>query len=196
MKCFPIILSSPSGGGKTTIAEKLLRGDKTLCRVVTATTRLPRKGEKDGRDYHFWTQKYFESAIKNKKMMEWAKVHVNYYGIPQSSFAIPMKEGKFPLLVIDVQGAKTVKKIYKDAVSIFIAPPSLKVLHQRIAARNDGTKNIEVRLKTAKKELKQIKNYDYTVINDVLEQAVKDCRAIILAEKLKTARKTDFKNLK
>jgi Guanylate kinase len=107
-----------------------------------------------------------------------------------------MKEGKFPLLVIDVQGAKTVKKIYKDAVSIFIAPPSLKVLHQRIAARNDGTKNIEVRLKTAKKELKQIKNYDYTVINDVLEQAVKDCRAIILAEKLKTARKTDFKNLK
>ena len=78
MECFPIIVSSPSGGGKTTIVAELLKKDKTLARVITATTRSPRKGEKNGRDYHFWMQPYFKAAIKNKQMAEWAKVHVNY----------------------------------------------------------------------------------------------------------------------
>lgn len=197
MECFPIIVSSPSGGGKTTIVAELLKTDKTLSRVITATTRSPRKGEKNGRDYHFWTQQDFENAIKNKQMAEWAKVHVNYYGIPKSSFDLPIKQGKCPVLIIDVQGAKTVKKLYKNAVSLFIAPPNLKELKRRIAARNDGTTDIKVRMATAKKELKEIKNYDYVVVNDILNDAVKDCAAIIKAERLKVKRQSGFtKNLK
>lgn len=197
MECFPIIVSSPSGGGKTTIVAELLKKDKTLARVITATTRSPRKGEKDGRDYHFWTQPRFEAAIKNKQMVEWAKVHLNYYGIPKSSFDLPIKKGKCPVLIIDVQGAKTVKKIFKNAVSIFIAPPSLKELEKRIAARNDGTTDIKVRMAAARKELEHIKDYDYAVVNDILKDAVKDCAAIIKAERLKTNRRSGFtKNLK
>jgi guanylate kinase len=188
MECFPIIISSPSGGGKTTIVNELLKQDKKLSRVVTATTRAPRKGEKNGKDYHFWSIQRFENAVKNNLMAEWAKVHVDYYGIPKSSIEETAKKGKCPVMVIDVQGAKTVKKIYKDAVSIFIAPPSLNALKKRIGARNDGPRNINIRLKTAEKEMKQANKYDYIVVNDKLEQAVLDCQAVITARCLKVKR--------
>ncbi len=191
MECFPIIISAPSGGGKTSIVSRLLEDGK-LSRVITATTRAPRKGEKNGKDYHFWSEKQFENAVKKDEMAEWAKVHVNYYGIPKSSLDKLIKRGKHPVLVIDVQGAKTVKKIYKNAVSIFITPPSFAELKKRIAARNDGTTDVKARLESAKKELKCIKNYDYLVINNVFEQAVADCRAIIQAERLKVKRQKKF----
>lgn len=191
MECFPIIISAPSGGGKTSIVNRLLEDGK-LSRVITATTRAPRKGEKNGKDYHFWSEKQFENAVKKGEMAEWAKVHVNYYGIPKSSLDKLIKRGKHPVLVIDVQGAKTVKKIYKNAVSIFITPPSFAELKKRIAARNDGTTDVKARLESAKKELKCVKNYDYLVINDEFEQAVADCRAIIQAERLKVKRQNKF----
>lgn len=191
MEYFPIIISAPSGGGKTSIVNRLLEDGK-LSRVITATTRAPRKGEKNGKDYHFWSDKQFENAVEKGEMAEWAKVHVNYYGIPKSSLDKLIKRGKHPVLVIDVQGAKTVKKIYKNAVSIFITPPSFAEPKKRIAARNDGTTDIKARLESAKKELKCIKNYDYLVINDEFEQAVADCRAIIQAERLKVKRQNKF----
>ena len=191
MEYFPIIISAPSGGGKTSIVNRLLEDGK-LSRVITATTRAPRKGEKNGKDYHFWSDKQFENAVEKGEMAEWAKVHVNYYGIPKSSLDKLIKRGKHPVLVIDVQGAKTVKKIYKNAVLIFITPPSFAELKKRIAARNDGTTDIKARLESAKKELKCIKNYDYLVINDEFEQAVADCRAIIQAERLKVKRQNKF----
>lgn len=189
MECFPVIISSPSGGGKTTITQRLLRGDKTLSRVITATTRAPRKGEKNGHDYHFWPVQRFESAVKNNLMAEWAKVHADYYGVPKSSINSVTKKGKHPVLVIDVQGAKTLKKLYKNAVLIFIAPPGLAELKKRIAARGDGTKNVALRLKTAQKEMLQAKYYNYKVTNKILNDAVSDCRAIIKAERLKIRRK-------
>ena len=185
---FPVIISSPSGGGKTTIVNELLRRDKKFARVVTATTRAPRSGEKDGRDYHFWSTQRFESAVKKQQMAEWAKVHADYYGIPKSSISSVIKRRLCPVLVIDVQGAKTVKKIYKEAVSVFIAPPSMAELKKRIAARNDGTRDIKIRMESAKKEMAQIKNYDYLVINGVLETAVNECLAIITAESRKVRR--------
>lgn len=191
MECFPIIISAPSGGGKTSIVDCLLK-DGVLSRVVTATTRAPRKGEIDGKDYHFWTVAQFEQAIQNNAMAEWAKVHVNYYGIPKSSLDSLIQAGKCPVLVIDVQGAKTIKNIYKNAVSIFITPPSFDELKKRITARNDGTTDIEVRLESARKELKCAGEYDYLVINDIFEDAVADCKAIISAEKLKVERQNEF----
>lgn len=193
MTAFPVIVSSPSGGGKTTVVQRLLKRDKNIARVVTATTRAPRAGEKDGRDYHFWTEKQFLSAVKKGQMLEWAKVHANYYGIPKASVDGLMKKGISPVLVIDVQGAKTISAKYPEAVKIFIVPPSLKVLKERIAARKDHTQNVALRLKTAKKELREIKNYNYAVLNDELKNAVADTACIIRAERLKTARSENLK---
>ncbi|MDR0646081.1 MAG: guanylate kinase [Elusimicrobiota bacterium] len=188
MEYFPIIISSPSGGGKTTVANQILRRDKNLSRVITATTRAPRRGEINGKDYHFWTAKRFESAVKNNLMAEWAKVHADYYGIPKISINGVIKKRRLPLLVIDVQGARTIKKIYKNAVSIFMAPPNMAELKKRISARNDGTRDIKMRMQSAKKEMAQIKFYDYLVVNDVLEKAVEECMAIIVAETKKVRR--------
>ena len=127
-------------------------------------------------------------------MLEWARVHAHYYGIPKSSVDGLMKKGICPVLVIDVQGAKTVSEKYPQAVKIFIVPPSLQVLKERIAARKDHTQDVALRLKTAQKELKEIKHYHYAVLNDVLKNAVQDTKAIVRAEQLKTGRQ--LKNLK
>ena len=194
MKPFPIIISSPSGGGKTTVVQHLLKKDKTLSRVVTATTRAPRTGEKNGRDYHFWTEKQFLSAIEKGQMLEWAKVHAHYYGVPKKSVDSVLRQGLCPVLVIDVQGARTISGKYPQAVKIFIVPPSLQVLKERIAARKDHTQDVALRLRTAKKELKEIKHYHYVVLNDDLKKAVADTACVIRAEKLKTER--NIKDLK
>ena len=195
MRAFPIIISSPSGAGKTTIIEAVLKHNKTVDRVVTATTRSPRKGEKDGKDYHFWTIKQFEQAIKKHQMLEWAQVHTHYYGIPKKSVDGLMKKGICPILVIDVQGARTVKEQYPQAVLVFIVPPSLKELKKRILGRNDNTQDIEIRLETAKKEIREIDKYDYVLLNDDLKKAVAKMAGIIEAEQCRVARH-DSKKLK
>lgn len=197
MKAFPIIVSSPSGGGKTTVVSALLKRDKTLCRVITATTRSPRKGEKDGRDYLFCSEAEFKESIEDGCMLEWAKVHAHYYGVPRSSVEGVLKAGACPVLVIDVQGAKTISKAYPEAVRIFIVPPSLSELRRRIQARNDATQDVELRLKTAKRELKEITHYDYVVLNDDLKKAIKQTAAIIQAEQSRVERQlADLKKSK
>ena len=195
MKAFPIIVSSPSGAGKTTIIDAVLKRNKTVARVITATTRAPRTGEKNGKDYHFWTIKQFEQAIKKNQMLEWAQVHTSYYGIPKKSVDDLIKKHICPILVIDVQGARTVKKIYEDAVLVFIIPPSLKELKKRILGRNDNTQDIELRLETAKKEVQELDHYDYVLLNEHLEKAVDDMAGIVAAEQCKVARQ-DLKKIK
>ncbi len=188
MKPFPIIVSSPSGAGKTTIVDAVLKRDHTVSRVITATTRAPRTGEKDGVDYLFWSIKQFEQAIKKGQMLEWAQVHTHYYGIPKKSVDSLMKKGICPILVIDVQGARTVKAQYPDAATVFIVPPSLKELKKRILGRNDNTQDIELRLETAKKEMLELDHYDYALLNDDLEEAVDQMAGIIAAEQCRVCR--------
>jgi len=195
MKAFPFIISSPSGAGKTTLVEAVLKKDKTVSRVITATTRAPRKGEKDGKDYHFWTIKQFEQAIKKHQMLEWAQVHTHYYGIPKKSVDTLVKKGICPILVIDVQGARTIKQIYPQAVTVFIVPPSLKELKKRILGRQDNTQDIEIRLETAKKEMKEIEHYDYALLNDNLTSAIDALAGIVKAEQCRVFRH-DLKQLK
>lgn len=197
MKAFPIIVSSPSGAGKTTIVDAVLKRDKTVSRVITATTRAPRKGEKDGADYLFWSIKQFEQAIKKGQMLEWAQVHTHYYGIPKKSVDSLMKKGICPILVIDVQGARTVKAQYPDAATVFIVPPSLRELKKRILGRNDNTQDIEIRLETAKKEMQELDRYDYALLNDDLKEAVEKMAGIIAAEQCRVIRQDlKIKNLK
>lgn len=197
MKAFPIIVSSPSGGGKTTVVNAILKHSKTLSRVITATTRSPRKGEKDGRDYLFWSECEFKKAIEKSQMLEWACVHAHYYGVPKKSVDELIKKGICPVLVIDVQGARTISAQYKEAVRIFIVPPSLTELKRRIELRNDATQNIELRLKTAKRELKEITHYDYVVLNDDLKNAINKTTAIITAEQSRVHRQlADLKKSK
>ena len=197
MKAFPIIVSSPSGAGKTTIVDAVLKRDKTVSRVVTATTRAPRTGETDGVDYHFWTIKQFEQAIKKGQMLEWAQVHTHYYGIPKKSVESLLKKGICPILVIDVQGARTMLKEYPDAVTVFIVPPSLKELKKRILGRNDNTQDIELRLETAKKEMLELDHYNYALLNDELSEAVDKMAGIVAAEQCRVSRQDDsIKNLK
>lgn len=195
MNAFPIIVSSPSGAGKTTIVDAVLKRNKTVSRVITATTRAPRKGEKDGVDYHFWTIKQFEQAIKKGQMLEWAQVHTHYYGIPKQSVDTLLKKGICPILVIDVQGARTVKNQYPLAATVFIVPPSLKELKKRILGRNDNTQDIEIRLETAKKEMQELDRYDYALLNDDLEKAVNDMAGIVAAEQCRVCRQ-DLKKIK
>ena len=195
MKAFPIIVSSPSGAGKTTLVDAVLKNNKTVSRVITATTRAPRKGEKDGKDYHFWTIKQFEQAIKKGQMLEWAQVHTHYYGIPKKSVDNLLKKGICPILVIDVQGSRTVKNQYPEAVMVFIIPPSLKELKKRILGRNDNTQDIEIRLETAKKEMQELDRYDYALLNDDLKKAISDMAGIIAAEQCRITRQ-DLKQLK
>lgn len=197
MKPFPIIVSSPSGAGKTTIVDAVLKRDKSVSRVITATTRVPRTGEKNGVDYHFWTIKQFEQAIKKGQMLEWAQVHTHYYGIPKKSVDDLMKKGICPILVIDVQGARTVKAQYPNAATVFIVPPSLKELKNRILRRNDNTQDIEIRLETAKKEMQELDRYDYALLNDELAEAVDKMAGIVAAEQCRVCRQDlKIKNLK
>ena len=197
MKPFPIIVSSPSGAGKTTIVDAVLKRDTSVSRVITATTRAPRTGEKNGVDYHFWTIKQFEQAIKKGQMLEWAQVHTHYYGIPKKSVDDLMKKGICPILVIDVQGARTVKAQYPNAATVFIVPPSLKELKNRILRRNDNTQDIEIRLETEKKEMQELDRYDYALLNDELAEAVDKMAGIVAAEQCRVCRQDlKIKNLK
>src|SRR5258708_3761813 len=143
-----IVLSSPSGGGKTTVAQKLLRLDKNLVRSVSCTTRKRRLGEKDGRDYFFVTPAQFKRMVSQRAFLEWAKVHDQYYGTPRFWVERQLKKGKDVLFVIDVQGGNAIRRRFENAVLIFLKTPNFSVLKQRLLGRkSDDPKAIKLRLK-------------------------------------------------
>jgi guanylate kinase len=186
---FPIVVSSPSGGGKTTISAILLKKIGFLSGVGAPKTRDARACERNKIDYNFHTEKQFKNLINKKVFAEWAKVHKHYYGTPKNSIEKILKEGKNPLLIIDVQGAKSIKKLYPESVLIFIIPPSLDELKKRLEGRHTSKTEMKVRLQTATKELASISKYDYLVVNDTLNKAVEDVYSVITAERLKMKRR-------
>ncbi len=181
-----IVLSGPSGVGKGTVLQALLKKYDNICYSISATTRAPREGEKDGVDYFFMDEEKFKTWIVEDKFIEWAKVHNNYYGTPRSYVQETLASGKDVILEIDIQGAKQVKEKCAEGIFIFLAPPSLKELENRIY--NRGTEKeteIETRLKNAKKELQEIKNYDYLLVNDIVKEAVEKLKSVIIANRCK-----------
>ncbi|MBN1688117.1 MAG: guanylate kinase [Candidatus Omnitrophica bacterium] len=178
-----IIVSSPSGGGKTTIVERLLKRHPDWVRSISATTRLPRTGEKHGVDYLFFSPEAFQELEKKGALLESAKVFDQLYGTPKGFVLERLKEGKNVILAIDVQGAQIVRgKTGKDIpfVSIFILPPSLKVLRERLENRKtDKPEEIERRLQIAQEEIKAAGDYDFTVINQTLEETVLEMESCI-----------------
>ncbi|MDH5398381.1 MAG: guanylate kinase [Cyclobacteriaceae bacterium] len=174
-----IIFSAPSGSGKTTIVRYLLNYYPQLCFSISATTRLVRGEEVDGKDYYFLRQPEFERKIKNKEFVEWEEVYEGlYYGTLKSEIERIWNQGNVVIFDVDVKGGKTLKQYFgKDALAVFIRPPSVEVLRQRLIGRNtDGLKSIEDRLNKAGEELTYEKYFDISVVNDDLNTAVEDVK--------------------
>ena len=184
-----IVFSAPSGGGKGTILDELKKQNENLKVSISATTRAPRDKDVNGVNYHFVTKEKFMEMLENGEILEHAEFCGNYYGTPKASVMELTEKGYDVVLEIEVQGGAQIKKIMPDCVSIFITPPSLEVLEKRLRKRATETEeDILKRLATAKGELKEAHNYDYVVVNDKLEDAVEDVKAIIKAEKLRYLR--------
>jgi guanylate kinase len=184
-----IVISAPSGTGKTTLCHKLLEEFPDVEFSVSYTTRRPRPGEVNGRDYWFVSREEFMKMVEEGDFLEWAEVYGNLYGTSKSQVLKALNQGKDVLLDIDTQGALQVKKNFPDAVLIFILPPSLQELERRLRKRGtDDEETIKKRLKIAREEIKRARHYDYLIVNDELEVAYNKLKSIITAEKSRTKR--------
>ena len=179
------VISSPSGGGKTTVVERLLRTIRGLARSVSVTTRPPRRGERDGRDYLFVSPATLNRLRRSGQLLEWARVHEAYYGTPKPPVMEALAAGRNVVLSIDVQGARQIRrKLGRQAVLIFLLPPSLDHLRERLRQRRTETPAaIRRRLAAARRELACARWYDYTVVNDELDQTVAEVGAIVKAKR-------------
>lgn len=185
-----IIISAPSGTGKSTICRKLLGRRKDLRISISCTTRQPRPGEKHGKHYFFLDKEEFKRKIQRNEFLEWAVVHDQYYGTPRQYVETATKSGHSLLLAIDVHGAMAIRRRKPDSVLIFLAPPSIESLKERLAARRDETESVAKRLANSREEFASAKKFDYLVVNDDLEQAVSQIENILTAESLKTSRQS------
>ncbi len=179
------VISGPSGAGKGTINKIVLEDRDDIIMSVSATTRAPRVGEVDGKNYYFISEEEFVARIKNDEFIEWAKVYGNYYGTLKEEVSNILSTGKNVLLEIDIQGAQQVKDKYAG-VFVFILPPSLEVLKERVIGRGSETEeSLNIRMLEARKEIAFIEKYDYYIVNDDIKKAVIQLKSIIEAEGLK-----------
>lgn len=188
-----IVLSGPSGAGKGTICKALMEKEKDLKLSISATTRQPRSGEIEGKNYFFKSEEEFEKMIENDSFLEWAKVYGHYYGTPKDFVLKNLDEGNDVVLEIDIQGALKIKEKFPEGVFIFVLPPSMEELKNRIKKRGTETEEeIIKRFKSAYEELNYVSRYNYVVINDSVEEAVEKIKAIIIAEKCRVDRNKDL----
>lgn len=181
--CFPIVLSSPSGAGKTTIAKALLKGRKDIGYSVSCTTRPARAGEVEGKDYYFLSRAAFIEKMNEGEFAESAEVHGNLYGTLKSEIERVLKGGRHVMMDVDIQGAALIRRSFPSVVTIFILPPSGEVMLDRLAKRKTEDKEAIVRrLESALQELQAVEDYEYVVVNDVLEDSVRLVSSIIDAE--------------
>jgi len=191
-----ILISAPSGAGKTTLCDLLLASHPHLTRAITCTTRAPRPGEKDGVDYHFFTAEEFLKRLHAGNFLEHATVYGNSYGILKSELLGKLREGKDVLLNVDVQGAATIREqaaaepqLKRALITIFLSPPSVAVLAERLKKRGaDAEAIIQKRLAVARQEISQWKNFDYLLISGSKQEDLRRTLAIIEAEKMRSAR--------
>jgi len=183
------VVSSPSGGGKGTIIRHVLDVVQNLRYSVSYTTRAPRLGEANGREYFFVNRDTFDEMVAAGEFLEWACVHGNFYGTAKNQIIEDTAAGADIILEVDVQGAASVRQLLMDSVSIFILPPSYDVLRQRLIARGtDSPEELELRLRNAPEELKQYSAFDYVIINDEIDRAVGQLASIIYAERARCMR--------
>ena len=174
------IIAAPSGGGKTSLVNALLKGDARLVLSVSHTTRAARPGEVDGQHYHFVSEAEYEQMVSNGDFMEYARVFDYYYGTNRNSVALQLEQGLDVILEIDWQGARQVRKVFPDCCPIFIIPPSLEDLRKRLTGRGqDSAEVIQRRMRDAQAELSHWAEFDYLVINDKFDTALEELRAII-----------------
>lgn len=175
----PIVLAAPSGTGKTTIAHRLVEGTGEFVFSVSATTRRPRKGERNGMDYEFMAREEFEAMVGRGEFAEWAEVHGNFYGTPRRALEEAIARGEFVVLDIDVQGARQIRAVFPQALLVFVIPPSAEVLVSRLTKRGtEADEEVVRRLRNARKELARAGDFDHVVVNDDLERAVEEVRAV------------------
>jgi len=181
-----IVLSGPSGAGKDTVLSRMKESGYAVEFITTVTTRPKRAKEKDNVAYHFVSVESFKQMLKDKELLEWASVYGNWYGVPKQPVKQAMDRGRDVIVKIDIQGAATIKKILPQAVFIFLMPPSMEELATRLKQRRTESHfDLDLRLKTAEEEIKQLPLFDYVVVNkgDEIELAVAEIEAIITAEK-------------
>ena len=180
------IISAPSGSGKTTLCKRLIKRVPPIVRSISLTTRPPRRSEKNGRDYLFVTKKEFEREKRKNNLLEWARNFGYYYGTPKDRVLKLLARGTDVILAIDVKGAMKIKKLYPKGVFIFVLPPSMAELKNRLRKRKtDGRLEISKRIKVARRELSYLPKYTYSVVNDNLKKATDTLEAIVIAERCK-----------
>jgi guanylate kinase len=188
-KGFPIILSAPSGAGKTTLCRGIVALHPEIHYSISVTSRPPRSGERDGQDYHFVPVKEFEQMLEEGRLLEWAMVHENYYGTPRKQIDDKLNAGQDVIMDIDTVGARAIKKMYPQAVTIFVLPPTFEELKVRLKGRATDTEEvINKRLNRAKLEMQEIGDFEYWLINDKFDQTIRTVAAIVEAERCRLSR--------
>lgn len=183
------VVSSPSGGGKGTLVQRVLKQVSNLGYSVSFTTRAPRAGEIDGREYFFVTTETFQNMVAAGEFLEWAEVHGKLYGTTRAQVSQEVSEGRDIVLEVDVQGAASVRALLPDSVSIFILPPSFEILKQRLQSRGtDSADDLDLRLRNAPTELRDYSAFQYVVVNDDLDRAGDQMTAIVHAERARLSR--------